>query len=309
MRPRANAWAKTAKSGDPTLPTDPGAQCSRLKHEGTEASGQRAIETQRLFGFDFVCDLVFDRTVERILGPQPEDGRLPLVVTPNVDHVVRLAQPRYSQLAAVLARARVVLPDGQPIVWASHLLGRPLAARLPGSTLFPLVWRRVVDEHRPTLVIAPSLEVANGLRSQYAELATFVAPFFDAEDETAVAAVVADCVWRIEREKPEFVFIGVGFPKQELLALGIMKALAGISSSVPLFLLLGGSFDMHLGRIARAPGWMQRAGLEWFYRLSREPRRLWRRYLITDPAFVVLVAAELRGTRGPKQKSIQSMNR
>jgi N-acetylglucosaminyldiphosphoundecaprenol N-acetyl-beta-D-mannosaminyltransferase len=216
------------------------------------------------------------------------------VITPNVDQVVRLAQPGHAELAAALARARIVLPDGQPIVWVSRLLGRPLAARLPGSTLFPLVWRRLVDEHRPAMVIAPSSEVADGLRLQHGELSTLVAPFFAADDEKAVASVVADCVARIQRDKPELVLIGVGFPKQEMLALGIMKALAGAEKSTLLFLLLGASFDMHLGRIARAPAWMQRNGLEWIYRLSREPRRLWRRYLITDLAFVPLVAAELR---------------
>jgi N-acetylglucosaminyldiphosphoundecaprenol N-acetyl-beta-D-mannosaminyltransferase len=256
-----------------------------------------------------VCDLDLGRTVDRILAPQPEDGRLPIVATPNVDHLVRLAQPRHSRLAAAIVRARVVLPDGQPIVWVSRLLGRPLAARLPGSALFPLVWRRVVCEHRPALVIAPSAEVANGLRSQYADIATFVAPFFDADDEKAVADIVSDCRARIERERPEFVFIGLGFPKQELLALGIIDALAGVDGPMPLFLLLGGSFDMHLGRIPRAPTWMQRAGLEWLYRLSREPRRLWRRYLVTDLAFVALVTAELKAGRRQRQRSAQSVIR
>ncbi len=279
---------------------------SLLKAEEIEALGHSAVDTRRLFGLDFVCDFDFELTVERILGPQPEDGHLPLVVTPNVDQVVRLAQPRHSQLAAALARARVVLPDGQPIIWVSRLLGRPLAARLPGSTLFPLVWRRLSDEQRPTLVIAPSSEVADGLRSEHAELATFVAPFFDADDEKAVADVVASCLQCIEFKKPEFVFIGVGFPKQELLALGIMKALAGAGRSMPLFLLLGGSFDMHLGRISRAPAWMQRSGLEWFYRLSREPRRLWRRYLVTDLAFVALVVAELKAARRPEPNSMRN---
>jgi N-acetylglucosaminyldiphosphoundecaprenol N-acetyl-beta-D-mannosaminyltransferase len=256
-----------------------------------------AVKTRRLFGLDFVCDVDFDRTIERIIAGQSEDGRLPLVVTPNVDHVVKLAQPRHAELAAALSRARIILPDGQPIVWVSRLLRRPLDARLPGSGLFPLVWRRVVEDGRRAMVIAPSPAVADGLRAEYPEVATFVAPFFAADDESAVADVVADCVSVVESVRPEFVFVGVGFPKQELLALGIMKELNGADGAMPLFLLLGGSFDMYLGRIGRAPEWMQRAGLEWLYRLSQEPRRLWRRYLVTDLAFVLRVAAELRAVR------------
>lgn len=214
-----------------------------------------------------------------------------------------MAQAWHSQPATALAGARIVLPDGQPIVWVSRLLGGSLAARLPGSTLFPLVWRRIIDEHRRALVIAPSSEVAEGLRRQHAELATFVAPIFDAGDEAAVAGVVADCLHHIECAQPELVFIGLGFPKQELLALGIVKTLTEAGRPVPLFLLLGGSFDMHLGRVRRAPAWMQRAGLEWLYRLSREPRRLWRRYLVTDIAFIALLWAELRAARRSKRHS------
>ena len=262
--------------------------------EADAATPDGAVETRRLFGFDFVCDGDFDHTVERIVAPQPEDGRLPLVVTPNVDHVVRLAQRRHAKLAAPLTRARIVLPDGQPIVWVSRLLRRPLAARLPGSALVPLVWRRAVEDRRRVLLIAPSLAVADGLRAEYPELATFVAPIFAADDEKAVADVVADCLSQIEAARPELVFIGVGFPKQEVLALGIIDGLSGAPGPMPLFLLLGGSFDMYLGRIRRAPGWMQDAGLEWLYRLVQEPRRLWRRYLITDLAFVLRVAAECR---------------
>jgi exopolysaccharide biosynthesis WecB/TagA/CpsF family protein len=278
-------------------------ETSRSMPAPAKESSPSAVETRRLFGLDFVCDADFNRTLERILGPQPVDERLPLVVTPNVDQVVRLARPEYAWLAAVLARARIVLPDGQPIVWVSRLLGRPLAARLPGSALFPLVWQRAVAEHRRTLVIAPSVEVAEGLRRQHAELATFVAPIFDAGDEAAVARVVADCLHHIECAQPELVFIGLGFPKQELLALGIVKTLTEAGRPVPLFLLLGGSFDMHLGRVRRAPAWMQHAGLEWLYRLSREPRRLWRRYLVTDMAFIALVWAELRAARRSKRHS------
>jgi N-acetylglucosaminyldiphosphoundecaprenol N-acetyl-beta-D-mannosaminyltransferase len=252
------------------------------------------IATRRLFDLDFVSDVKLDTTVRRVLAPQPDDGRLPLVSTPNVDQLVRMSDPRHDELATALSEARIVLPDGQPIVWASRLLRRPLEARLTGSDLFPRVWRRVVEADRPALVVAPSAAVADGLRRQHPRLATVVAPYFDPGDEHAVVSLVDECRRSIEQTQPDLAFIGLGFPKQELVALGIIDALKGGDVPPPLLLLLGGSFDMYLGRIPRAPLWMRRFGLEWFYRFLREPGRLWRRYFVTDLSFIPLLASEFR---------------
>jgi N-acetylglucosaminyldiphosphoundecaprenol N-acetyl-beta-D-mannosaminyltransferase len=255
------------------------------------------IRTRRLFGLDFVDDISVDATVERLLGPQAGDEREPVVFTPNVDTVVRLPELESSGLAHRLRNARYVLPDGQPIVWASRLLKRPLRSRLAGSDLVPLLWRRIVAEGRSAMVIASCEEVAVPLRAELPSLAVYVPPVFDPGDPIAFADIVGATADLLDRADPEFVFVGISYPKQQLLAFALIDQLRQQGRRPPVFLLIGGSFDMYVGRTPRAPAWMQRAGAEWFFRFLLEPRRLFRRYFIEDVRFLSIVGRELRTAR------------
>jgi N-acetylglucosaminyldiphosphoundecaprenol N-acetyl-beta-D-mannosaminyltransferase len=246
-----------------------------------------------LFGFDFINDKDMSSVVERVLGPQPLDDRLPFVVTPNVDYIVRLREPGLADLAKALPRARYVLPDGQPIVWTSRILKPSLRSRLPGSSMFPVLWKRIVAEQRRTVIVASTDETATKLRRELPDVGVVVPPHFDAEDPTQLAAVVATCRAAIREVQPEFVFLGISFPKQQRIALALVDELRRAGEPMPLFLLLGGSFEMYLGMVKRAPTWMQRFGLEWFFRFVLEPRRLFRRYFVTDTRFAWLLAREL----------------
>jgi N-acetylglucosaminyldiphosphoundecaprenol N-acetyl-beta-D-mannosaminyltransferase len=240
--------------------------------------------------------------VERILGRQPADGRLPLVVTPNVDDIVRLNEPGHATLADAERRARYVLPDGQPIVWISRWAGRPLTRRLPGSSLFPPLWERASRDRRRVVVVAPVASVREALQRDHPDAGVVVPPYFDAADEAQLGAVVAECLDQIERVDAELVFIGIGFPKQQRLALALIERLDAAGRPLPLFLLIGGSIDLYLGRVPRAPEWVQRLGLEWFYRFLREPKRLFRRYFVTDSKFIPLAASELLHARSSRHE-------
>jgi N-acetylglucosaminyldiphosphoundecaprenol N-acetyl-beta-D-mannosaminyltransferase len=257
--------------------------------------------TRNLFGFNFVSHHDVATIVDRITGPQPTDELLPFVLTPNVDYIVRLREAGLADLAKVLPQARYVLPDGQPIVWTSRFTGEPLAARLPGSTMFPVMWKRVVEERRPTVVIASTEETAARLRAEYPDAGVIVPPRFDAEDRRQIARVAEQCLALIRETKAEFVFVGISFPKQQRVALAVTDLMRAAGEVAPLFLLLGGSFEMYLGQVKRAPKWMQRVGLEWFFRFVQEPRRLFKRYFVTDVRFGWLFLGELarsRATRG-----------
>jgi N-acetylglucosaminyldiphosphoundecaprenol N-acetyl-beta-D-mannosaminyltransferase len=261
--------------------------------EDVPARHRYPLPSRSLFGFNFLSDTDVTAVVERITGPQPIDELLPLVVTPNVDYIVRLREAGLSDLAEPLRRARYVLPDGQPIVWTSRFTGEPLAARLPGSTMFPVVWKRVVEDRRPVVVIAATQETAGLLKHEYPEAGIVVPPHFDAEDPSQLARVVAACLAVIDEVKPEFVFVGISFPKQQRIALALIEILSAAGEHIPLFLLLGGSFEMYLGRVPRAPRWMQATGLEWMFRFLLEPRRLFRRYFVTDMQFLWVFVTEL----------------
>ena len=255
------------------------------------------LATQQLFGFDFIDAADLSSTVEALLGPQPRDGLLPLVSTPNVDHLIQMRRPEQHDLAAMVGRSRYVLPDGQPIVWTSRLAGRPLAARLPGSTLLTQLWPRLVHGARRVVVVAASDEVAARLREEQPELSVSVAPMFDVTDSAVLGEMAADLLERIERVDAEFVIVGLGAPKAQRLIQRCLDAIDTDESSAPVFMALGDSFAMHFGLVPRAPAWMQRVGLEWFHRFLREPRRLFRRYFVDDVRFLPMMIAEVRADR------------
>jgi N-acetylglucosaminyldiphosphoundecaprenol N-acetyl-beta-D-mannosaminyltransferase len=252
--------------------------------------------TRRLFGLDFVDDVSVDATVERLLGPQAGEGE-PVVFTPNVDTVVRLGELESSGVAHRLRNARYILPDGQPIVWASRLLKQPLRSRLAGSDLVPPLWRRIVAEGRTAMVIASCDEVAAALRAELPSLAVYVPPVFDPADPSAFSRIVSATADVLDRADSEFVFVGISYPKQQVLAFALIDQLRQQGRRPPVFLLIGGSFDMYVGRTPRAPAWMQRVGAEWFFRFLLEPRRLFRRYFVEDVRFLTIVGRELRTAR------------
>jgi len=217
-------------------------------------------------------------------------GRLPsLVVTPNVDHVIRLQSD--SEYAGLVRRADLVLADGQPIIWASRLMGRGLKERVAGADLLPRLCGHAAkagyrvfflggdpgaaERARDVLVRrCPGLQVAG----------TYCPPYgFEKQPEEDAKAVAA-----VREARPDLLFVALGSPKQERWIAAHMDEM-----QVPVSIGVGISLSFVAGDIRRAPVWIQRMGLEWLHRLCSEPRRLWRRYILRCPAFFPLVAREM----------------
>ena len=292
-------YAKTAKGGRQVIRT-----CSHLDtrsvpsahHDRDQQDADAPLRTRHLFGFDFIDEDDLDRVADHVLRTRSHDGSVPLLVTPNVDYVVRLQAAQSEELRDAAANARFVLPDGQPIVWASRLARTPLRARLPGSDLFPKFWQRVVDGDIPVVLVPSCAAVAEQLEREHGRAATVVAPWFAADDLGALDLLATRCVAALALTKASFVVVGIGWPKQQLLA---SRVLASLPQQIPppLFLLLGAAMDMYCGQVSRAPAWMRRYGLEWLHRFRLEPRRLFRRYFVTDMRFIPLAAREVARQR------------
>jgi N-acetylglucosaminyldiphosphoundecaprenol N-acetyl-beta-D-mannosaminyltransferase len=211
-------------------------------------------------------------------------GRGGLVVTPNVDHVV-IAE-RHAEFREAYAAAALSLADGVPILWAARLLGRPLPEKVSGSDLvLPLAERAAARRWRVYLLGAgPGVaEEAAGLlrRRLGVDVVGTDAPLVRLDGEPDQSAVALE---RIRAARPDLLLLALGAPKQEVWAHRHRRALGST-----VVVGVGASLDFIAGRARRAPRWMSRAGLEWLYRLAREPRRLWRRYLVDDPRFAVVV--------------------
>lgn len=253
------------------------------------------LTTQHLFGCDFVADADMDSVVGLLLDQ--DDDAPPgwrCTVTPNVNHLVHYS--RNPDQAQVARSATLVLPDGMPIVWASRLLGAPLDRRLTGSDLFCALWPVLAHERRPAMVLAAHERVADLLAAEHPTASCVVPPMFDAEDPAQVAEVAEQIAEACASSGARFVFIGVSMPKTHVLASALEQRWSG-SEVRPMVLLLGAAAEFYLGLVPRAPQWMQRSGLEWLHRLTSDPRRLARRYLLEDPRFALLVLREWRGRR------------
>lgn len=189
----------------------------------------------------------------------------------------------------VVDEADLVTPDGRPLVWALRLLGVEDATQVRGTDLVaevadlaarkgvsigiygstPEVLGELTEELRRRF---PGLDVACGVSPPFRELTV--------EEDENVTRQVSESGARI-------LLVGLGCPKQE-------RWMASHRGRIPAVMIgVGAAFEFYTGRIPQAPRWMQSAGLEWAYRLYREPKRLWRRYAWHNPRFVVLLALQL----------------
>ncbi len=188
----------------------------------------------------------------------------------------------------------LVLPDGQPVRWAlNRLHGAALSDRVYGPTLMLKTCQRAAEEGIPvflfggddpmlkSLVAAlrarfPSLDIAGTRPSRFRRI--------DAEEH-------AEMLDEIRSSQARIVFVGLGCPRQEVFVYENVHALG-----MPM-LAVGAAFAFHAGMLDQAPAWMQRWGLEWFYRFLKEPRRLWHRYLVLNPMYVTMIGLQALGLR------------
>lgn len=218
------------------------------------------------------------------------------IVAANV-HVVMTAYWQHTY-QRVVNGAALVTPDGMPLVLALRLLGYRQQTRVYGPDLM-LAWcERAVREQLPIYLYGSTpttlATLQHNLEQEFPGLviAGSHAPPFRPLTEAEEAADRQ----RIHASGAPVVFVGLGCPKQEEWMARQQGKLQAVMVGV------GAAFSFHSGEVSQAPRWMMRLSLEWLYRLAMEPRRLWRRYLLNNPAFVVLfgwqwLSKEMRGWR------------
>jgi N-acetylglucosaminyldiphosphoundecaprenol N-acetyl-beta-D-mannosaminyltransferase len=213
------------------------------------------------------------------------------VYTPNVDHVVMAAEDE--RLRAAYGRCSLSLCDGQPLKWSSPLLGLALPEKVSGSDLvLPAMrlaarhgWRVYLLGGAPGVVEAAAARLA-------AEEGVTIAGTASPRIGEAPLADEAQVVEAVAAARPDLVLVCLGAPKGELFIDRNRERLGPAVS-----LSVGASLDFYVGHVRRAPRWMQRAGLEWLFRLFQEPRRMARRYLVRDPEFLAILFRTLREPR------------
>jgi N-acetylglucosaminyldiphosphoundecaprenol N-acetyl-beta-D-mannosaminyltransferase len=233
----------------------------------------------------------YDRTMDWIDATIATGGRGYVCVA--AVHTVMVFQEDADLRAAVLA-SDVTVPDGQPIVWAMNALGHKLSSRVYGPELMARHCERSVRTGARIFLYGGAnqgalVQLALNLRRRYPGIRIvggYSPPYRSLSDEEE-AAIVGE----INASGADVVWVGIGVPKQEKWMHAMRDRL-----DAPVLLGVGAAFDFHAGRVAQAPDWIQAIGMEWAFRLSREPRRLWKRYAMYNPKFVFgFVRQYLRG--------------
>jgi N-acetylglucosaminyldiphosphoundecaprenol N-acetyl-beta-D-mannosaminyltransferase len=230
-----------------------------------------------------ISAVTMDVTVREIAS-WIDSGRRGYVCVTGV-HGVMEAQ-RDPALSRIHNESGLTTPDGMPLVWASRWAGAAYVDRVYGPDLMLSLcaqaaargWRSFFYGGKDGV----SERLARRLQARFPGLVvagTYSPPFREltaAEDEQVVEL--------INGARPDLVWVGLSTPKQERwMAAHTDRVIA------PALLGVGAAFDIHAGLLPQAPRWMQRSGTEWLYRLAREPRRLWRRYLYSNPRFVMAI--------------------
>ena len=254
-----------------------------------------------------ILNIPIDNINTRELVERLKDGGV--VFTPNVDHLVKLQKDR--EFYRVYQDADYRVCDSQLIIYASRFLSQPIAEKVSGSDLFPAFYRRYSTDPSVKIFLLggmPGVAEEARCRINYKVGRDMVidcyAPPFGFENDPAECRKIINMV---NRSGANVLAVGVGAPKQEKWIVKHRERLTSIKT----FFAIGATIDFEAGNLKRAPLWMSRAGLEWLYRLVLEPRRLWRRYLVEDLGFFMLILRQKlssKSARDGKDFSRESNN-
>jgi N-acetylglucosaminyldiphosphoundecaprenol N-acetyl-beta-D-mannosaminyltransferase len=231
-----------------------------------------------------VCATTMARALDRV-SSWIED-RDPHFVTFTGVHGVMESQSD-PELLLIHQQAGMVCPDGMPMVWSSRLAGVKDVTRVYGPDFMLAMSERSAERGYSSFFYGGNdgvaEQLADALRARFAGMpvaGTWCPPFRPLTDEEKVEVVTM-----INGSGADMVWVGLSTPKQERWMAEFLPLL-----DVPVLLGVGAAFDIHSGNLRQAPPFLQKAGLEWLYRLAMEPRRLWRRYLHNNPRFVWALA-------------------
>ena len=247
------------------------------------------MKTQPIFNIEML-----DIQLPQLLA-QMDSG---VLITPNVDHLMKLQKDH--EFYQLYNQAEWIICDSNIVQLGLRLLGRPVQQVIPGSTLFPMYYHYHKAHEDISLFLlgaAPGIahKAAVNINQKVGRHMVVGAhsPSFGFEKNEAECQEI---IALINQSGASVLVVGVGAPKQEKWIYKYKSQLPGIK----LFMALGATIDFEAGTLKRAPLWIQRLGLEWLYRLVKEPRRLWKRYILDDmPFFYLILKEKLRRYRNP----------
>lgn len=232
----------------------------------------------------YINNVSMDETIHAVEA-MIEQGKKSYIVPINVDVVMKIEQDAY--LKKIVDQADMVLIDGKPLVWISKIHKRPVKAKISGSDLVPIICKDAAEKEYTIFIIGGKDGVAEkakeSLEKKFPEIkvvGTYAPPFGFEKNKNELDKINK----MISRVHPDLLIVCFGCPKQEKWVYeNYQKYDAKVS------ICAGATVDFLAGNINRAPKWMSDHGLEWFYRFTQEPKRLFKRYFIDDIQVLKLI--------------------
>lgn len=220
------------------------------------------------------------------------------VVTPNVDHIVQLETNK--ELQAVYENASLILTDGKPLMWIAKWYGTPIKEKISGSDLFPLLCKMSAEKGYKMFFFGAAegvaAKAAENLSERYKGLqvvGTYSPPYGFEKNQIEMDKIKE----MVKKSAPDILIVGLGCPKQEKFMYYNWQNLG-----VPISFGLGASLDFEAGNVKRAPKWMANHGLEWLFRITQDPKRMAKRYLLNDMKIFALMFKYWRRDNGSISK-------
>ena len=237
-------------------------------------------------------DAIDPKRAVAIVQAALQAGRKGYVCVTGVHGIMEAQKDR--EFLSILNSALLVTPDGMPTVWVGRMQGYPQMARVFGPDLMLDICRASVSWGSRHFLYGGQEGVAEELAANLRTVCpginvvgTYTPPF------RALSPVEkSELIAKVAAARPDIIWVGLSTPKQEKFMAEFLPQL-----STKLMLGVGAAFDLHTGRIKDCDEWIKRAGLQWLHRLSQEPRRLWKRYLINNPKFLLAITAQVTGLR------------
>lgn len=244
-------------------------------------------KTTKIFGYNFICDTSYDQLADEIVNDvDTEKPFLAGFITPNAHGINSYL--KYPDLNAYSKSCKYVLPDGQPLVWLSKFTSHPIKKRLTGSDFFPVIFNKIKAETFKCMFVVSNEELKNKFNALKPGASFNVPEFFTLGEQEKINSICDEITNEIFTKNINYVFIGISEPKQGALGQNVSQKLRerGYQQSC-VFFFLGASFEFFFGQKKRAPLFFRKFGLEWFYRLFSEPRRMFKRYVFGNFIFVL----------------------
>jgi N-acetylglucosaminyldiphosphoundecaprenol N-acetyl-beta-D-mannosaminyltransferase len=225
-----------------------------------------------------------DETLSKVSEAIENNQHLHHVVV-NAGKIVAMQSDE--QLKESVNGSDLINADGQAVIWASKFLGKPLKERVAGIDLMTNLVKLASSKSYKIFFLGAKEEIVKKVVSVYSDkyspniIAGYRNGYFKKEDELVIAKQIAN-------SGAQILFVAISSPVKEIFLYENKSSLKNLN-----FIMgVGGSFDVVAGKVKRAPLWMQKHGLEWFYRFLQEPKRMWKRYLVGNIKFLILVFKE-----------------